>query len=353
MPLNNSVGPHYWPAEWESHAAMWISWPHNRETWPGRFDSIPEHFRAFIETISAVEPVHVLSGPAGSEPSAWESIYDLSNVVIHDIRTNDSWIRDYGPTFVRRRDDDSLVGVDWKYNAWGNKYPPFDDDAAAAEQICWFLQCQRSVSALYCEGGALETDGQGTLLTTSSCLMSPQRNPGWSRGMIEQELRLQLGIATVIWVDGGGLQGDDTDGHIDQLARFVDRESVVVATSSDPQDPNCDGLEENFRILSKAKNAQGRSIRTLRLPTPRPRFIGSARVPESYCNFLIANEIVLVPTFRSPQTDEAAVDLLSEQFPSRKIVPMDAYDLVWGLGAFHCASQQQPTSKPRKSKKGL
>jgi agmatine deiminase len=269
----------------------------------------------------------------------------LPNVHIHQVATNDAWIRDYGPTFVRRRDDGSLVGIDWKYNAWGNKYPPFDQDAAASEWICRFLRCQRSVSPMYCEGGALETNGQGLLLTTSSCLMSPSRNPGWTRPMIEQELKSQLGVSSIIWVDGGALQGDDTDGHIDQLARFVDARTVVVATSSDPQDPNRDGLEANVRILSRASTVDGESLRVVPLPTPPPRFVDGKRVPESYCNFLIANQIVIVPTFRSPSTDQPAVEILSRLFPSRRIIALDAYDLIWGLGAYHCASQQQPATK--------
>lgn len=296
----------------------------------------------FIAALSQVQTVHVLCGPSTAQPSAGELLSGLGNVVLHDIATNDTWIRDYGPTFVRRIDDGSLVGVDWKYNAWGNKYPPFDQDAAAAEKICRWLKCQRSVSAMYCEGGALETNGKGTLLTTSSCLLSPNRNPGWSKEMVERELRAQLGVSIIIWVDGGGLQGDDTDGHIDQLARFVNADTVVVATSSDPQDGNRGGLEENCKLLSASATAEGKPLQVVRLPTPPPRYIDNTRVPESYCNFLLANGIVIVPTFRSPATDQAAIDTLARLFPERRIVNLDAYDLIWGLGAFHCASQQQP-----------
>jgi agmatine deiminase len=258
------------------------------------------------------------------------------------VPTNDCWIRDFGPTFVRRVDDGSLVGVNWKFNAWGGKYPPYDDDARSAATVCSILGCPRNTSALYCEGGALETDGLGTLLTTSSVLMNPTRNPGWTRTMVETELKRQLGVTKVVWVDGGGLLGDDTDGHIDQLARFVAPDVLVAATSSHVSDPNHPGLVENVRILRHATSANEHPLTVHHLPTPPPRFIDQRRVPESYCNFLLANDIVIVPTFKHDATDQFALRLFEELFPQRRIVPLDASDLIWGLGAFHCASQQQP-----------
>jgi agmatine deiminase len=334
--------PHYWPAEWDPQAATWIAWPHNPDTWPDRFPPIPTCFQQFITELSRVQAVHVLSGPRGIPRPAEMFVANLPNVHLHSVPTNDCWIRDFGPTFVRRVDDGALVGVDWKFNAWGGKYPPYDDDARAATLICNILGCPRSSSSLYCEGGGLETDGQGTLLTTSSVLMSPQRNAGWSREMIEVELQLQLGVTKTIWVDGGGLQGDDTDGHIDQLARFVAPDTVVVATSSTKSDPNHAGLEENLRILRKATSASGRPLTVYPLPTPPPRFIDQKRVPESYCNFLFANDLVIVPTFGHDATDQPALRIFEQLLPQRRIVPLDASDLIWGLGAFHCASQQQP-----------
>ncbi len=332
----------YWPAEWERQSATWIAWPHNRDTWPGRFEPIPSQFRRFIATLSEVQLVHVLSGPTTARPSASELLSGLKNVHIHSITTNDSWIRDFGPTFVRNRQDDSLVGIDWRYNAWGGKYPPYDADAAAAEKICQVLGCLYRKSNLYCEGGALETDGEGTLLTTGSCLLSSSRNPHWTRVQVELELQQQLGVRQIIWVDGGGLDGDDTDGHIDQLARFV-RPGVVVAASSNAEDePNHAGLEKNLQILARACDASGRAFEVHRLPIPPARFIDGVRVPESYCNFLLANGILVVPTFRHPANDAAALELLGALFPDRTLIPQDASDLAWGLGAFHCLSQQQP-----------
>ncbi len=336
--------PHYWPAEWAPQAATWIAWPHNLSTWPDRFQPIPGCFQKFISELSRVQEVHVLSGPKGIRRPAKDFIADMPNVKIHLLPTNDCWIRDFGPTFVRRIDDGSLVGVDWKFNAWGGKYPPFDDDARAATLICNILGCPRSSSPLYCEGGALETDGLGTLLTTSSVLMSPERNAGWSQLMIENELQRQLGVNKIIWVDGGGLQGDDTDGHIDQLARFVAPEIVVAATSSLISDPNHAGLAENVRILRKATSSCGNPLMVHSLPTPPPRYIDQKRVPESYCNFLLANGIVIVPTFRHDPTDHYALRIFEQLMPQRRLVPLDAADLIWGLGAFHCASQQQPST---------
>jgi agmatine deiminase len=341
----NNTSPHHWPAEWERQSATWIAWPHNLETWPDHFAPIPELYVKFVSTIAAFQPVHVLSGPRSIVPSAAEKLSGIGNVTIHDLATNDTWIRDYGPTFVTRKDDGSLVGVDWKFNAWGGKYPPFDEDARAAEVICRKIGCLRSMSAMYCEGGSLEGNGAGTLLTTSSCLLSPTRNPGWTRSMVEDELKRQLGVQKIVWVDGGGLLGDDTDGHIDQLARFVSPNIIVAAVSSTSNDPNRAGLERNVELLHQASDATGGNFKVYRLPTPPPRLVSGKRVPESYCNFLFVNGMVLVPTFRNEPTDRAAIELLSSLLPSHKIVPLDAYDLIWGLGAFHCASQQQPATK--------
>ncbi len=335
------VSPYSWPPEWERQDATWIAWPHNRETWPLNVDRIPGTFVKFVAAISQFQTVNVLSGPAGNPFAAAEMLQGIPNVHIHNVVTNDTWIRDFGPTFVRRIDDGSLVGIDWRYNAWGGKYPPFDDDARAAEQICRIIGCPRSMSAMVCEGGSLETDGLGSLLTTSSCLLSSTRNPGWTRAMVEAELTAQLGVRNIIWVDGGGLLGDDTDGHIDQLARFVSPGVVVVATSTVADDPNRAGLEANFHILQQAKLPHG-PLTVHALPTPPPRFSAGKRVPESYCNFLFVNGAVLVPTFNHDATDRNAIELLTGLIPGRKIIPIDSSELILGLGALHCASQQQP-----------
>lgn len=337
-----------WPAEWEPQTSTWISWPHNRNTWPGHFDPIPATFARFIRALAEVQPVDVLSGPPGKSPTARDLLDELSDsprVRIHDVRTNDVWIRDFGPTFVQSVDDGQVVGVDWHFNAWGGKYPPFDDDAAAAESICRIADCPRHSSWLTCEGGGLETNGHGTLMTTSSVLMSATRNPNRSREEVEAELRLQLGVEDILWVDGGGIEGDDTDGHIDQLARFVSPDTIVVAISSRQDDSNYEGLNANLKWLQAYRSPAGQAFNVIPLPTPAPRVMDGKRVPESYCNFLIANGIVIVPTFRSDATDKMALKQLEQLMPKHRIVPLDAYELIWGLGAFHCASQQQPAGR--------
>ena len=220
-----------WVAEWHPHAATWIAWPHNRTTWPDRFENIPATFERLVRTLAEVERVDVLGGSGEAFQAALSTFAGNPRIVVHPVATNDCWIRDFGPTFLLDGHHRTLGAVDWVYNAWGNKYPPYDDDASNAARIAQIVGCPRFASQLVCEGGALETDGQGTLLTTSRCLLSLSRNPNWSRSMVEAELQRQLGIRTVLWVDGGELAGDDTDSHIDQLVRFV-RPGLVVAAVS-------------------------------------------------------------------------------------------------------------------------
>jgi agmatine deiminase len=346
---SSSTRLYRWPAEWELQSATWISWPHNRDTWPGRFAPIPSVFTQFIQELAQVQRVEVLAGPAGIQPAAYDclaaaGLLEHAHVRIHAIPTSDVWIRDYGPTFVQRLSDGAQVGVDWRFNAWGGKYPGFEADAASAAAVLEIAGRERIASEMHCEGGGIEGDGAGTLLATSSCFVTDTRNPSWGRARIEQELRDKLGVEQIIWVDGGGLDGDDTDGHIDQLARFVQPGVVVAAVSSRPEDSNAQGLLANLQTLQEARDARGQRLVVHTLPTPAPKLVDGRRVPESYCNFLLANGIAIVPTFRSPDTDRAALRLLEQLLPDRRIVPLDAADLIWGLGAFHCASQQQPAS---------
>jgi agmatine deiminase len=308
--------------------------------------------------LAEVEKVHVLGGPSESFEAASRALDGLANVLVHQIATNDVWIRDYGPTFVIDQAQRKLGAIRWIFNAWGNKYHPYDSDAAASKHICqgldqsghWMDEPQKDSensleyfeSTLVCEGGALETDGQGTLLTTSSAVATGTRNPNWTREQIESEFKRQLGVRKVLWIDGGELAGDDTDSHIDQLVRFVRPSVVFAAVSSTSDDSNAPHLAKQYQVLRELTDAQGKQLEIIPLRTPPPRMIQGRRVPESYCNYYMANGIVIVPQFGYRQSDSAALGILKEQYPDRDIIPIDASDFILGLGAFHCATQQQP-----------
>lgn len=339
-----------WVAEWEPHEATWISWPHNQETWPGLFEAIPPVTERLIRTLAEVEKVHVLGGPDSSYESAVRQVGSVPNVEVHPILTNDVWIRDYGPTFVTNEEGSKLGAVLWKFNAWGNKYHPHDDDAAASSRITDLLKATNDIGEVFCsdlvaEGGGLETDGEGTLLATSSSIKTYSRNPNWNDAQIESELKRLLGIDQLLWIDGGELAGDDTDSHIDQLVRFIRPGVVASAVSYSLDDSNAPKLAKQFEVLKNCIDARGRRFEIVPLVTPPPRYIHGKRVPESYCNFYIANGIVIVPTFGYRETDDAAVAKLGELFPHHDIIPIDAASFIWGLGAFHCATQQQPRVK--------
>ena len=332
----------HWPAEWMPHAATWIAWPHNRQTWPERFEPIEPVFQRIVEILSEVEAVHVLGGSEAVYQRAAKAVGSLNRVTVHPMPTNDCWIRDYGPTFVHIGQGQQLLAVDWQYNAWGGKWPPWDEDAQNAKRVADLAGVGISTSLLTCEGGALETDGEGTLLTTSSCLLSPARNANWSREQVERQLMTQLGVKKVLWIDGGGLAGDDTDSHIDQLVRFTRPGVVVAAVAYTNADENYAKLATQFESLKSVTDAADRAIEIVPLPTPPPRYFANQRVPESYCNFYIANSLVIVPVFGFRETDDAALGILKEQFPKHDIVALNASDLAWGLGAMHCVTQQQP-----------
>lgn len=330
-----------WPAEWEPHAATWLSWPHNRATWPGKFDVIPPHYARFVRAVAAFEPLLLLAGGAAVREDAERHVGNVAGVTILDIETNDAWIRDHGPTFLPATDTQPAALIDWQYNAWGGKYPPWDKDNAVPLQIAEMYQRRRFAPQFVLEGGAIDGNGHGTVLTTESCLLSPSRNPGVSRDAVEQRLRDNLGARRVLWLSGHGLAGDDTDGHIDQLARFVNPTTVVAATSEDPGDENYASLQENWQRLRRMRDQDGHELSVVPLPVPEPLFHNDQRLPASYCNFYIINGAVIVPEFGSP-ADRRAHDTLAELFSTRQIIGLPALDLIWGLGAFHCLSQQEP-----------
>ncbi len=256
------------------------------------------------------------------------------------IPTNEPWCRDHGPIFIKRESEPRLAIVDWDYNAWGGKYPPFDLDEVVPTRIAEHLQLPVYYPGLVMEGGSLDTNGTGSLLTTTSCLLNPNRNPGKSRIEIEQTLCEYLGVTNVLWL-GEGIEGDDTDGHIDDISRFVGQNTVLTAIEEDPKDPNFEPLQANLALLRamKAENDTPLEVRPLPMP-PRVDKEGR-RLPASYANFYIANRVVLLPVFGSPR-DELAREILQQCFPDRRIASINCTELVWGLGAFHCLTQQQP-----------
>lgn len=329
-----------WPAEWEEHAATWLAWPHNRNTWPDKFDPVPEQFAMLVKTIARFEPVHVLAGGPDVMADAMRLIGGVSNVVLEDIATNDAWTRDHGPMFLVHPADARQALVDWKYNAWGGKYPPFDLDDAVPQRIAQKYDCRRFAADIVLEGGAVDGNGAGTIMTTTTCLLNPNRNGEVSRSQMEQYLARYCGARKVLWLEGGDMAGDDTDGHIDQLARFVAPSTVVCALTEDNTDNNFRALQLNFRQLQSMTDQDGRPLTVVPLWMPQPMYFQQQRLPASYCNFYIINGAVLVPQF-GDAADARAVQTLARLFPGREVIGLPALDLVWGLGAFHCLTQQQ------------
>lgn len=329
-----------WPAEWEPHAATWLSWPHNPQTWPGKFERIPPAYAALVRALAACEPVHVLAGGEEVMASAASYLGDVDNLVLHDIPTNDAWIRDHGPTFLVGPPGHPPALVDWQYNAWGGKYPPFDQDSAVPAQLADRLKRRRFAPPMVLEGGAIDGNGQGLLLTTESCLLNPNRNPTRSKEQVDQLLADYCSVDKVLWLSGGEIVGDDTDGHIDQLARFVDPQTIVTAVEENPGDANHAPLAANLAQLRQMTDPAGRPFSIVPVPMPRPLYYEGHRLPASYLNFYIANGLVVVPQFDDP-ADERARGILADLFPDRDVRGLPALDLVWGLGAFHCLTQQE------------
>ncbi len=339
-----------WPAEWEPHAATWIAWPHNADTWPGRFAPIPHRFAEIIRTLARFEPVRVLAGGPAVMDRATETVGNLANVTLFDISTDDAWVRDYGPTFLQgpvpaaRSTRQEVAAVDWQFNSWGGKYAPWDRDNAVTRQITARLGIRRFTPGVVLEGGSIDGNGASTILTTESCLLDNRRNVNTSRPRVEDLLRQYCGATEVIWIAGGPIAGDDTDGHVDQLARFVSADQIVVAVEHNTQDANYSPLQTNLRMLQAHPSRRRRAFEIIALPMPQPIFFDNQRVPASYCNFYIANGCVLVPQFEDP-ADEEALSILRSLFPDREIIGIFARDLVWGLGTLHCLTQQQPAPR--------
>lgn len=345
------------PAEWEPHAATWLAWPHRRATWLGDFAAIPPVYATVATTIARYEPVRIVAAGAPLA-EARAALAGVANVAFEEIPTSDSWLRDTGPVFLvpaaggdGARDAvgrDPVVhaaglppaAVTWEWNAWGGKYPPWDADAAVARTIAARLGLRTFRPGLVLEGGAIETDGAGTLLVNARCVVDERRNAGVDRAALERALIDYLGVTRVLWVDGD-LVGDDTDGHIDQLARFVAPGRVVAARQPDPLDPNHAALAANLALLETLHDAAGRRLEVIPIDIPSRFAYRGVQLPASHLNFLVGNGFVAVPVFGGP-TDEAALETLGSCFPGRRIEPIDCGALVRGRGALHCITRDQP-----------
>jgi agmatine deiminase len=330
------------PAEWEPHAATWLSWPRREGiSFPDSFDRVMPALRAMVEALIESEHVCINVSNRAHEAEARAVLDGLSmeRVSFHLIPTNEPWCRDHGPIFLTRDVDPKLAVVDWDYNAWGNKYPPFDLDEVVPSRVAEILDVPVFYPHMILEGGAIDVNGAGTLLTSELCLLNSNRNPQLSRDEIEQRLRDFFGVREILWL-GPGIAGDDTDGHIDDLARFVSERTVAAVVEENRDDENYEPLRENLARLREMKIGD-RRIDIVTLPMPKRIVREGLRLPASYANFYIANSCVLVPTFTDPN-DEAALSILQKSFPNRRVFGIDCRELIWGLGTFHCLTQQQP-----------
>lgn len=323
-------------AEWEKHYGTWLSYPHNPDTFFEKLDSVRDNYVEMIKWVSIGEKVHINVNDEEDERDLRERLKKKGidkNVVIHRVPTNDAWCRDHGAIFVRDLESGKLVATDWKFNAWGGKYP-HDLDDRVPKFMAEYLGLERIEIDMVLEGGSIDTNGEGVFLTTESCLLNPNRNPNLSKEEIENNLKVYLGAEKIIWLKDG-IVGDDTDGHVDDITRFVSRDTVVTVIEDNLNDDNYEPLKENYRILEKT------GLNIIKLPMPDPVYYKGDRLPASYANFYISNYAVIVPTFRCDK-DKVALDILQNVFKDRKVVGIDATDIVVGLGTFHCLTQQIP-----------
>jgi agmatine deiminase len=348
-PTPLQLGFHF-PAEFEKQRALWLSWPHKEESWPGKLHLIYKPYCEFILQVSRHQKVCINVADDATKQFAMNELQQflhlvadakLSEVSFYLHPTNDAWCRDHGPAFVVNRQTGEKAVVDWGYNAWGGKYPPFDLDDVIPTRIGEALGLKVFNADIVMEGGSVEFNGKGTLLTTTACLLNENRNPHLNQGQIEEYLANYYGTEHILWL-GDGIVGDDTDGHIDDITRFVNEDTVVTVVEHDKNDDNYELLQENLKSLHKMRLQDGKQLNVIELPMPKAVIYEDQRLPASYANFYIANESVIVPTFRDSVNDSKALDILTDCFKGREVIGIDSTDLIWGLGSFHCLSQQEP-----------
>ncbi len=333
------------PAEWEKHSATWLSWPHKEESWPGKIASIYPVYAQFIKHLTAGEQVCINVNNEHMKAQATAHLLiqevDMSKVSFFRHPTNDAWCRDHGPAFlINPAGEHKKIIIDWGYNAWGDKYPPYDLDDIIPTLIGNHYNIPVYNPGIVMEGGSVEFNGMGTVLTTTACLLNKNRNPHLKQIDIEKYLVNFYGIENILWLKEG-IVGDDTDGHIDDITRFVNHNTAVTVIEHDKKDENYEILKSNADALMKMRLQDGKQINLIELPMPSAVSYDGQRLPASYANFYIGNAAVIVPTFRDKH-DEKALNILQDCFPDRKVIGLDSTDIIWGLGSFHCLSQQEP-----------
>lgn len=344
QPTPKELG-YFFPPEFAAHVATWLSWPHKEESWPGKIQSIYPSYSKFIKELTKGEQVKINVADEAMKAFAITQLnkenVDLSKVEFFFHPTNDAWCRDHGPAFlINPNAEQKKVIVDWGYNAWGNKYPPYDLDDVIPTLIGKHYGIPVFNPGIVMEGGSVEFNGKGTVMTSTACLLNPNRNPQLTQQEIEEYLLNYYGMDHVLWVDEG-IVGDDTDGHIDDTVRFVNEDTVITVIEENKQDENYTLLQHNLKQLKEMRLINGKQLNIVELPMPDEIVWEDQRLPASYANFYIANKSVIVPTFRSPK-DEKALSIIQECFPGREVVGIDSTDIIWGLGSFHCLSQQEP-----------
>ncbi len=334
----------YFPAEWAQHTGTWLSWPHKEESWPGKIGTIYPRYCEFIKELTAGELVRINVKDKQMAAFAKQQLQlidiDLSRVEFFEFETNDAWCRDHGPAFLINPETKKKVIVDWGYNAWGNKYPPFDLDDVIPTKIGEHFGLAVYNPGIVMEGGSVDFNGKGTILTTTACLLNKNRNPHLNQHQIEEYLYNYYGAEQILWL-GDGIIGDDTDGHIDDITRFVNEDTVVTVIEENKRDENYPILQENLQTLKTMRLLNGKQPNIIELPMPSPVIYDGQRLPASYANFYIGNAVVVMPTYRC-NNDDKALEILQKCFPDRKVIGIDSTDIIWGLGSFHCLSQQEP-----------
>ncbi|HAK11038.1 MAG TPA: agmatine deiminase [Chitinophagaceae bacterium] len=343
-PTPQALG-YYFPAEFAPHVATWLSWPHKEASWPGKIHTIYPYYAQFVKVLTESELVRINVVDAAMQDFATAHLLkagvpmDKVEFFLHP--TNDAWCRDHGPAFlINPNAANKKVIVDWNYNAWGDKYPPYDLDDVIPTRIAEHYGLPVYYPGIIMEGGSVEFNGAGTLLTSTACLLNPNRNPHLNQEQIEGYLRNYYGVEQILWVDEG-IVGDDTDGHIDDTVRFVNADTVLTVVESNKQDENHAILQHNLKQLQQMRLLNGKQLNIVELPMPDAVVYEDQRLPASYANFYISNQHVIVPTFRCDKDDQA-LSIIQQCFPERTVVGIDSTEIIWGLGSFHCLSQQEP-----------